>query len=205
MSECEICGKEVKKLLAHPMSKKGVCYQCLSKDGFFSRDVSEHMHFITDEKRSSLRIPLSICLSFELPNTEGEGKTTYEAISVDLSITGVCFAWEQCKDCNGYKRIEIHPDCFVLEKCRECKVYKRHSVHPNCLFYPYSVNNDYGKDLDITFKLSEDYSLILPCRIANVLQEDDNDIEYVGASFSKFDLKELKILEILIIEYGRLK
>jgi len=171
------------KLLKHPFTDEDVCLKCMTVSGFFSREISQDALPERRERRGNIRIPVSIMMEFDIPSSKKGAVVTNPALSVNLSTAGICFAWEHCAACAGYTE---------------------GSVHPDCMFYPYYIHNDSAKELGLTFNLTQDYSMEIPCRIVYTIQEKEMDIEYVGACFSKVSEEERLMLEIIIHKYGKL-
>ena len=184
MPVCAHCGREVMKLLQHAFTNEMVCLKCMTKSGFFSREIGDQIIPAREERRSNVRIPVSIVMSFEMFDSEESSKVTYPALSVNLSTAGICFAWEHCNQCLGYEEGD---------------------VHEKCMFYPYYHMNENAKELDLTFSLTPECVMQLPCNIVYTVQEKEMDIEYVGACFTEVNAEEKRILEVIVHKYGRLQ
>ena len=183
MPECAHCGREVMKLLNHPFTDEDVCLKCMTRSGFFSREISDDAVPKKDDRRSTIRIPVSIMMEFGIFNSEKEALITYPALSVNLSTAGICFAWEHCRQCAGYSEDRVHSDCML---------------------YPYYIKNKDARELLLTFNLTKDYTMQIPCFLVYVIKEKEMDIEYVGACFAKVSQEERHILETIIHKYGKM-
>jgi hypothetical protein len=65
--------------------------------------------------------------------------------------------------------------------------------------------NENAKELDLTFSLTPECLMQLPCNIVYTIQEKEMDIEYVGACFTEVNDEERRILEVIVHKYGRLQ
>jgi len=183
MPECAHCGREVMKLLVHPFTNEYVCLKCMTRSGFFSREVQADALPGREERRSAVRIPVSVNMEFEVFDSAKNADVTYPALSVNLSTAGICFAWEHCSPCLGYEEGK---------------------VHEKCLFHPYYINNEEARELKLSFNLTVDYTMHIPCFVVYTIKEREMDVEYVGACFSRVTNEQRRILELIIHKYGRL-
>lgn len=172
---CESCGENVFKVSVHSVTKKKLCLKCLIESGSYQtrfEDIDTE-----DEKRGSIRIPLTFVMDIELKDRE----VRHSAFSADMSMTGICFAWEGCKTCTGY-----------MEK----------DIHENCVFYPYYIHNKNRRTFTVQFSLSQRLSVQVPAYAVYTIKEGSLDIEYVGAKFTDLTPAENRIIEEIIIRYA---
>ena len=179
MPKCSKCGQEVKKLAVHSITKEEYCIRCMPDDGMchFTDEEVNAGH----EKRSNVRIPVAISMDFSVGDNDSQ-EIKFPAVTVDLSRSGICFAWEQCSNCTGY-----------TENC----------VNENCLFYTNADENREHKPLKVKFTVSKDNAMELDAYVIYVLKEEDLGLEYVGAKFVDTTNRDRRVLEKILIKHGK--
>ncbi|MFC1582061.1 hypothetical protein ACFL4W_00845 [Planctomycetota bacterium] len=179
MALCEKCGREVKKLTEHAQSKEKLCLKCITKSGFFIPKEEELE--VQDERRASIRVPITIIMGFTLFDDDQKTEIKYPAFSVDISTAGICFAWDSCSYCRGY--IE-------------------NGIHESCIFYPYALDNPERQELKLEFKITKTYVMTIESYCIYTLKEESLGLEYIGAQFANLTNQQRRMLEKIIIKYG---
>ena len=182
MPQCSKCGTQVKKLTAHAETKEKMCLKCLTGSGYFA--LQDHEIVGEDERRGSVRIPLTVTMDFSLSGTGDTDKQDYGAYTVDISMSGLCFVWDSCGTCGT------------------CRGYKPHGVDEKCVFYPYYVNNPSPRALQLALNISEHHSLKLEAHAIYTVKEETLDLEYAGVKFVNVQRQSRRTLEKIIIKYG---
>jgi c-di-GMP-binding flagellar brake protein YcgR len=177
---CDKCGREVKKLTEHVQTKEKLCLKCITKSGFFC-PAEELPSDLNDDRRGSIRIPITIAMSFALFDEDKYTEIKYPAFTVDISTAGICFAWDSCTVCRGYIP---------------------NSVDEQCIFYPYYIKNEKRRDLKLEFKITKSYIMGIEACSVYTLKEDELGLEYIGAQFTNVTPKQRRMLEKIIIKYG---
>lgn len=175
MPICESCGKQVHKLSVHSVTKKKLCLKCLIESGSYKPRFDDFD--ADDEKRGSIRIPITLIMDMELDSK----KKKYSAYSADMSMTGICIAWDGCSSCSGY-----------IEK----------GIHENCILHPYYINNEKRKSFTIQLDISKEMAIQVPAYAVYTLKDENIDIEYVGAKFADLTPAENRMIEQVIISYA---
>lgn len=176
MGICEKCGLDVKKLTVHAETRQHLCLKCISQSGFLSMNDDE-IPSEEPERRSSIRIPLTVTMNFGVSDDNGQIKK-YPAYSVDISMTGMCFVWEACMSCKGYMEGSIDEDC---------------------IFFPYFRNNPTRRTFAIELKITDNKSIIVDAYAAHTTQDKNLGQEYVGAQFNNLSNQHRRIIEKMII------
>jgi hypothetical protein len=176
---CDKCGRDVRRLTDHAKSHEKLCLKCLTQSGFFAPAEEEMVQ--ADDRRGSIRVPITIIMGFSLFNDSDATEINYPAFSVDISTSGICYAWDSCNVCNGYQE---------------------NSVHPNCIFYPYYLQNEQRKELKLEFKITKTYSMFVESYVIYTLKEENLGIEYIGAQFMNLSNQQNRMLEKIILKYG---
>ena len=176
MPTCEKCSEQVHKVSTHSITKKSMCLKCLIETGSYQPRLEELEP--GNEKRGSIRIPLTLVMDIELEND----KNRYPAHSADMSMTGICFGWEGCHSCKGY-----------VEQ----------GIDENCIFYPYDISNEDRKTFIIELSISNELSIQVPAYAVYTLKEESLNIEYVGAKFTDLTPEENRAIEEVIIKYAK--
>jgi hypothetical protein len=178
MPNCDHCERDVIKLLEHPFTHEGVCLKCMTRSGFFSRLTDEDTDVIPRERRSNVRVPVTIEMAFDILDI------SYAAYTVNMALAGICFAWEHCQQCAGYDE---------------------GAIDDNCIFAPFYIHGDSPKELMLKFAISETYTMEIPTQIVYTIKEPSMDVEYVGAKFLEVSEKDNLLLEVVIAKFGQQK
>ena len=181
MPTCERCNREVRKLTEHAVSKEKICLKCMTQSGLFVAQQEDIEHDVGDDRRGSIRVPLTIVMGFSLFDDEKQTEISYPAFSVDISTSGICFGWDSCSYCRGYQE---------------------HGVDENCVFYPYSMSNEDRKELKLEFKITNTYKMQIESYVIYTLKEERLGLEYVGAQFINLGNQQKRMIEKIIIKYG---
>jgi hypothetical protein len=182
MPVCGKCGKEVRKLTKHINEEEPQCVKCASDTALHPLDLT--LLDFENEKRASLRIPLFVEMDFIIHKfMHNDTKSMrYPAQSIDISMTGICFTWGMCEECNGHVS---------------------HGVHENCLFYPYYIANKKKVPLHLELRVMDDYILKTDAWVVHVTQEENINMEFIGACFTgKMKPIDKRIIENLVIKYA---
>jgi hypothetical protein len=177
---CEKCGKEVKKLTEHLKTKEKLCLKCITKSGFFQPEEEITVEG-GEDRRGSIRIPITIAMSFALFQDDKLTEIKYPAFTVDISTAGICFAWNSCNICQGYTP---------------------NGVHEKCIFYPYFIQNEARRILKLEFKITKSYIMSIEAFSVYTLKEESLGLEYIGAQFTDVTTKQRRMLEKIILKYG---
>lgn len=180
MPICDKCGKEVKKLTEHLKTKEKLCLKCITKSGFFQPEEDITVEG-GEDRRGSIRIPITIAMSFALFQDDKFTEIKYPAFTVDISTAGICFAWNSCNVCRGYTA---------------------NSVHEDCIFYPYFIDNSEKRTLTLEFKITKSYIMCVEAYTVYTLKEESLGLEYIGAQFAEVTGKQRRMLEKIILKYG---
>ena len=179
MPLCEGCGREVRTLTEHAMSKQRLCLRCMTRSGLFKMDEDRVVVF-KDDRRGSIRIPITVGISI----TTRTGKTASRTISTfgaNISTTGVCFTWSACRTCTGYLPSGLHPKCF---------------------FFHFRADNPNAAPLHLGIQVTKTHIMRIDARVAYTLKDEALGVEYVGAQFTHVSSENHLILEKIIMEYG---
>jgi hypothetical protein len=176
---CEKCGREVRKLTEHAKTKEKLCLKCITKSGFFVPADDEIE--VKDERRGSIRVPITITMGFSLFENDQLTEIKYPAFSVDISTSGICFAWDACSLCRGY-----------LEN----------GVHELCVFYPYAIKSESRRELKLEFKITQTFNMSIDAYVIYTLKEEKLGLEYIGAQFTNLTSQQNHMLEKIIIKFG---
>lgn len=185
MPVCARCGKEVRKLIEHAVTKENLCLKCIiaSDSGLYSPKNHDEIA-AKDDKRGSVRVPLSLVMSFAFFEGQEDTEIKYPAFSIDLSLSGICFGWDPCSFCKGYEP---------------------NGIHEQCIFYAYFIKNEKRKELFLDFKLTDTYVMRIGSYIVYTLIEDSLGVEYVGAQFVNISNKNQHMVEKIILRFGEEK
>jgi len=178
---CEKCGKEVKKLTEHVKTKQKLCLKCITQSGFFKPEEEDIAVDSGEDRRGSIRIPITIAMSFALSQDDKFTEIKYPAFTLDISTAGICFAWNSCNICRGYIA---------------------NSVHEECVFYPYFIKNEDRRPLTLEFKITKSYIMAIEAFTVYTLKEESLGLEYIGAQFANITGKQRRMLEKIILKYG---
>lgn len=175
MARCERCSREVSKLVMHAHSGEHICVQCLTQDGIW--ELASESSLPTWERRGSTRIQFSTPMTIRTA-----AGLSFPVLSVDISMTGLCFAWTACHDC---------PPAIA-----------RPDITPSCVFFPHYTGNPDALDLEIDILLRSRCVIPLKARLVYILRDTSLDLEYVGAKFMNVPNEYRRALEKLIIRYA---
>ncbi|MFC1582162.1 PilZ domain-containing protein [Planctomycetota bacterium] len=180
MNACSACQAQVKKLFRHPQTNLRVCYSCLpQEEQFFSiEDLGpDTVDPDAQERRAHMRVPVSLSMSFDMGEPGELLQLSHPAVSVNISLGGVCFAWEPL---NQYLE-EDNP-----------------SIDSTSIFFPYYKGNQQSRDLSLSISFSSDTSLSIPGKIVYTARDSAIGVEYVGTQFSPLGTQQQKFLETVL-------
>lgn len=176
MPICEKCGREVSRLTVHAKSGKRLCLKCITESGFFT--LSEDNRIRKDERRASIRLPVTVVLDFTINHT----KKRFPAYTVDISMSGLCFGWNGCEVCHGYSE---------------------EAIDKNCVLYPYYITNPDRKKLEVELRITDSITIITNTFVVHTFKEESINLEYVGAKFVSLNIQNRRMLEKIVIMQGK--
>jgi c-di-GMP-binding flagellar brake protein YcgR len=162
------------------MSADGkACLRCIIQKGDYTSLLNEYIP--DNERRASVRIPITVNMNFSLPGETESEDGSYPAYVLDLSMSGLCFGWRGCPVCTEYKP---------------------KTIHEKCILYPFFIDNEDRKPMNLDLKV-DDGTISIDAFAVYSVKDEDEGIEYIGTKFTDLSSLNQRLIEKLVITLGR--